>query len=740
MKLPAWAPVIIVVSAGFAACGTKEKTSGAGGQSAATTASSSASGATISASSSASGGPLTPTFDVSGFVVDRDGAPVAGATVMQGGGTPSFTTGPDGAFKVTLTTSIPGVPTVIAAKIGYRSDGNEFYSLPIGPTTLVLKAANPPDNVAYAYGDPGTGVASMDNSTKYCGHCHTRFVADFVTSAHAAATNDPWVQDLYAGVASAITTQAACTGAGGKWLTGLTPGQPAQPMAKCYVGAGVLPDLNTCGTATTCDDPSIAGSSKPTHFGQCADCHAGGMSGPVGGRNLHDATGVSFKDGNHCDFCHHIRDVDTTSSAPGVAGRLILQRPSEKTGSDPLSPTLQVMFGPFPDVPNVFMGGSPQPKFKSSDLCSGCHEYNQSALLPGATLDAKWPNGVPALSTYSEWTNSPSNPSKTCQSCHMPVISGMFNALDVSTPDEASIAFGFGPRELHSHVFLGPLDGMPRLTDSALTGSVAAMQTGSTLGVDVKTTNTGAGHAIPTSEPMRSLVLVVRADGCGQSFTPNGGLTIPDFGGSAASATVGNGVSFAGATVVWPQGAAVAKVGDSVRVVRSSGMYVDYPGVGYFGTAGLTPQQKGMPQDVPVGEADVVAVNPGTLLLSGSIPVAAGDVVTLGDPWPLTPADGDPSRALAGASGFAFARVMVDPNGARFIPHYRAVNVASDNRLPPGVDVHTSHTFAIPVGCTSAHVTATVLYRPAPVGLERQRSWGGQDFIVLTSATDVTLQ
>jgi hypothetical protein len=448
---------------------------------------------------------------------------------MQGGGVPAFTTSSDGTFSITMTKGL-GTPTVVAAKVGYRSAGEEITELPTAPVTLVLYEVKPPDNTFYTYGDPGTGNAAHDDNTSYCGHCHTTYAADFQTSAHAMATRDPIVQDLYAGVASLVASPGACTTAGGVERAGATPGQPGQVQNRCYVGVGVLPDLNLCGVKS-CDDPTIAAAQKPTKFGACADCHAAGLDGKAGGRDLLESSGISFEDGNHCDACHHVRDVDTTSASPGVAGALIMQRPHDTMSEMPGSKIRQAMFGPYPDVPSFFMGGSYQPKFSTSEFCSGCHEYRQAALLPGATLDGtKWPDRLPTLSTYTEWKESTYNtPGTQCQFCHMPPTQGLYNTVDVTTATDTGVAFGFArdSSRMRSHIFRNPLEGTPRLIDGALSGGITATQAGATLDVTAVVNNAGAGHAIPTGEPLRALVLSVRVDGCAQRFVPIGGMTIP---------------------------------------------------------------------------------------------------------------------------------------------------------------------------------------------------------------------
>lgn len=727
-----------------AACGSDPvdlPSAGTGG-STATTATTTSTTSTTSASSSGAGG-LPETFEVTGVVTDGTD-PIAGAIVMQGGGAePLVTTGADGTFTVTLTTAIPGTPAVVASKAGYRTRGEELLELPTEPITIPLRFVKPPDNPGYTFGPPGVGNPIDDNSTLYCGHCHTTFVAQFRSSAHAKAAKDPLVWDLYTGVTEAFASEAACTQGGGAWRTGLSPGSGSTAASKCYVGDGVLSDLNPgCGSgALACDAPGLAAADQPTAFGGCADCHAPGIDGALGGRSLLEATGVAYDAGNHCDVCHHVRDVDP-SKPPGVAGRLVLQRPIEKVYDGPNAPFVQVMYGPLLDTANEFMGGSPQPQFSTSVLCSGCHEQKQAALVPGTSLDpARWPDGLDTHSTYSEWKGSSfDTPGTPCQFCHMPNDdTGLSNSVDVTDASNAGIVFGFvhPPEQIRKHTFRGPLEGTPRFIDGALATGMNVSSTATELVVDVGIQNVGAGHAIPTGEPMRALVLVVQADACGP-LAPSGGMTVPDAGGEAARGVVGADAAFAGASVTWAAGAARAKAGDVVRVVRDTGAWDDYAGIGLFADPLLPPDAKGMPVLAPVGEAVVTTVGAGSLTLGAALPVLPGDVVLLGDALGA-PADGDPARAYAGAPGYAFARVTVDAAGARLVPHHRAVDLASDNRIGPQATASTTHAFALPGGCASATATATLIYRPVPVALARERGWDARDWVVATMKQTVAL-
>lgn len=736
------------MAAAIAACAGEDAPPpyGGGGAGGAGTTTTTTTGA-ASVTSSGAGGALPEVFTVTGIVTDgaTPPAPIEGAIVMQGGGAPDFVTGPDGLFSIEMSRAVPGVPTLVAAKVGYRSRGVEITALPDGPIELGLRLVTPPDNADYQYGDPGTGDPAHDTSTDFCGHCHLTFAAQFQTSGHARSARGPLLHDLYAGTSRAHADAASCAAAGGVFRAGREPGTPAGAIMKCYLGAGVLPDLNPgCGAAgqPACDDPALPPAARPTAFGACADCHAAGLQGPAGGRDLLDAVGLAYDHGNHCEACHKASDVDLTRP-PGTAGALVIQRPRDRESDLPGSKLLQVMYGPYPDVPLEFMGGSYQPVFRTAAFCAACHEQKQPALVPGSSLDpARWPDGLPVHSTYSEWSDGPwGTPGTPCHFCHMPEQPQMTSSIDGTTGENAGIVFGFlrPPGAIRSHEFLGPLAGAPRLIDTALTVALTLAPQGSELGVTVQLRNQGCGHAIPTGEPMRSLVLLVRASACNAPIPPIAGMSVNDVGGALAEAQLGQGAALAGATLTWPEGAARASVGQVVRIVRPTGVYDDYVGIGRFADPTLTPAEKGLEIRAPVGEAAIAAVAGGEITLAAPIAAQDGDRVLLGDALAWPPGDGQPSPALAGAAGSTFARVLVDPAGNRQVPHHRAIDMVSDNRIPPQGDGFSVHTFALPPMCPSATVDIAVLYRPVPLGLARERGHDGRDFVIATASQTVAL-
>ena len=97
-------------------------------------------------------------------------------------------------------------------------------------------------------------------------------------------------------------------------------------VARCFLGVGVIEALNPgCSAGLDC-------SAAPTSFGGCSDCHAPGIDGLLGGRDLHEASGLAFEYGVHCDVCHKVESIDLSAES-GVAGRLRIVRPSEPSSS-----------------------------------------------------------------------------------------------------------------------------------------------------------------------------------------------------------------------------------------------------------------------------------------------------------------------------------------------------------------------------------------------------------------------
>jgi hypothetical protein len=137
-----------------------------------------------------------------------------------------------------------------------------------------------------------------------------------------------------------------------------------------------------------------------------------------------------------------------------------------------------------------------------------------------------------------------------------------------------------------------------------------------------------------------------------------------------------------------------------------------------------------------VAESRVLAVVGTTLVLADAPALAAGDRVLVGDPLPNVQNDAAlavdqalPERALAGAAGWAFGKVMLAADGTRQVPFFEAVDLAADNRLPAGAQATTAHRFAAPAAGVPVRVTVTLLYRRHPWSQAHLRGWPADDVV-----------
>ncbi len=619
--------------------------------------------------------------------VTLDGAPAAGARVTQGGTTTAAITGPDG--RVTMAVEVvPGEVMFIASVPTARIKGTAWVP---GSDALeiALTSYDRTDNEAYRFQDPGTPEHS--HSTGQCGHCHVTLNADWYASPHRTSASNPTLHHLYDGSAG-FADAASCAANGGTW----TPGAVGKSPGRCAKGESVLDVARD--TATP--------------FGACADCHAPGIDAPtLGGRDLREAEGIAKDAGVHCDVCHRVDAIDLEAAA-GVAGRLVMHRPSERSSSIGLGIWQPLTFGPSHDVPNPRMGIVQRDHFKSPTLCAGCHQYDQP------TTHERWPDGrLPVHGTYDEWLAGPSNPDTACQGCHMPPALEVANGADLQLfggADSGGIAAGWArpPGSVKHHSFVGPRQRGSELLESAASLTITTAIDGAELTAKVTVTNVFAGHAIPTGEPMRSLVMLVSA-ACDAPLPPIGGDTVPDFGGAFEVRTG------ADDWTSWPD----AKPGEVIRVVRRVGLH-DYLGPGAFADrlAGT-----GLPRDVFVAASRVL---PGGGF-DRPLPAPAADLIAYRGNGDALPADGDPATARAGAPGFAFAKVMVAADGRRMVPHFLAVDIASDNRLPPLASWTSTHVFA--ATCTNPTVHATLIHRAYPLDLAAERGWTVVESVMKTA-------
>jgi Cytochrome c554 and c-prime len=185
-------------------------------------------------------------------------------------------------------------------------------------------------------------------------------------------------------------------------------------------------------------------------------------------------------EGVTCDVCHSLVSVEVT----GGSARQVLDIGAVKRGPirDASSDAHEVQYSEL---------------HTTSLVCAGCHEYANAA-------------GTPLMSTYEEWQHSSAATEKrTCLSCHMSRTKG--NVVD---PRIARVA----QAEVNVHEVPGG-HSLQQL-HTALGVSIEPRRDGDSLQVDVRLTNKGAGHCVPTGMPGRRVILELEArDSKGHVFT-----------------------------------------------------------------------------------------------------------------------------------------------------------------------------------------------------------------------------
>jgi hypothetical protein len=645
---------------------------------------------------------LTPPFMLK-VRVTLDGAPRAGVTIFQGGiEKPIATSDANGEAVVEITPRPPGEAlAVIASDPNARTRGAELnVNHVINGVDLDFKSLATQDNEAYTF----RNASEIQGQREGCAHCHRNTVEDWATSAHKDAASRPTILDIYSGTARTVGADSCATFGGTMTSVQVAGSDEFEP---------------TCKVAN-----SVVEASSPTQpFGDCANCHAPAIDGKVGGRDLLEARQTGFHEGVTCDACHKVESVDP-SQRPGVGGWLKILRPSEPwPGLE--GEFLPLAFGPYFDVSTFAMGAVGRTHFVESTLCGGCHQL-ENPLPSDASpeLRERWPEGrLPVHSTFEEWKASSLAPDIHCQSCHMPPDSEAINGITLDHAGDEDLIFdrinGWprAPGTVRKHTFVGPRSPNSEMLAlaaglSVLNQRVEEANGTRTLTFEVRVQNKGPGHALPTGEPMRAMILLVGAT-CGEeSLQAIGGDVVPDFGGHLD---------------MLPRDAtslAQAKVGDRVRIVARSEDFHDYNGFGRFAAGVLPAAAKGIPQDEARPDATVTAIKGGKLQFDRVLQAEEFYFRTAG----AEQSDAD-TPPLAGHPGFAFARVMIDAQGKPMVSHLFATDVRADNRLLPGESFTTSHHFAST--CESPRVWAKLIYRPHPYALVNERNWTSSDIVML---------
>jgi hypothetical protein len=245
------------------------------------------------------------------------------------------------------------------------------------------------------------------------------------------------------------------------------------------------------------------------------------------------------EDGVSCTVCHQVTDQNFGKRESFVGGFKI---------DETSKPGQRHVYGPFePSVGHTTIMKSSstfQPKqgnhIRASELCATCHTLLTQALDPQGKVIGELPEQVP----YQEWLHSDFRESRSCQSCHMPVVTEDVPATSV---------FGQPRQGVSRHTFVGgnffmqrilnkfrndlSVKAMPQEMDAAVNRTIAHLQseaaTVAVQGVEVRdgrleleiAVNNLGGHKLPTAYPSRRawLHLVVR-DRSGRAVFESGAL------------------------------------------------------------------------------------------------------------------------------------------------------------------------------------------------------------------------
>jgi hypothetical protein len=252
---------------------------------------------------------------------------------------------------------------------------------------------------------------------------------------------------------------------------------------------------------------------------------------PAAGIDLLAVEGVS------CALCHQIKS-DGLGSKSSFTGGFVIETAPPQQGRQMLGP-YEVEPGPR-SVMRSATGLQPTASthVQRSEVCATCHTLYTHALNETGEATSEFPEQMP----YQEWLQSEFRDSRSCQSCHMPVVTELLPiASVVGQPREAVSRHDFRGANF---LMLGILNrfrtelgvgARPAELDAAILRTKAFLQSSSAslavegarlvagrLEADVIVRNL-AGHKLPTAYPSRrSWLHVTVRDGKGRVVFSSG--------------------------------------------------------------------------------------------------------------------------------------------------------------------------------------------------------------------------
>ncbi len=420
---------------------------------------------------------------ISGRIVSAYG-PLEDARVRIPGHKTFVKTGKGGEFSVPTGTMPSRRIRITAGKEGWFNNGDFIRG---GRFEIFLNPLPRTDNPDYRFLPP-----------KICSQCHVKLSKIYDRSKMARTTSNPRVLQMYNGT---------------------------DAFNRKKQGPGFkLDNPNKDGDCIACHAPSVDASNPQTKDLNKA------LFSPKTGEN-----GIS------CDYCHKIkRIVKSKTSSSGF--KAILQR------NKPISGNSILVFGPYDDVVVPPMAASYSPLFNNGRYCSQCHSH----ILKSKNLKKQdwqkiytkeeWKGFgledetyIPVQTTYQEWKQwqealpkNDADKGKNCQDCHMSWRKNMLPYDSFIVNGHAKMMWGSfrQSQSIHPHQFDG---GTETQLKTAVTMEIDGEIKGNILTITVFITNTSGGHWIPTGEPMRRIILLLKAtDENEKPMIPISGSRLPD--------------------------------------------------------------------------------------------------------------------------------------------------------------------------------------------------------------------
>jgi hypothetical protein len=154
----------------------------------------------------------------------------------------------------------------------------------------------------------------------------------------------------------------------------------------------------------------------------------------------HADTAKAAEDGVSCSLCHQIGATGLGTPA-SFSGRFVVDPPDAEGRRHEYGP-FEIQPGHLRVMKTSTEGFMPAQSMhvRQSELCATCHTLITETLGPGGQAIGRLPEQVP----YQEWLHSDFKETRSCQSCHMPVVK-----------EELPMTRIYGaPRALSRHVFV----------------------------------------------------------------------------------------------------------------------------------------------------------------------------------------------------------------------------------------------------------------------------------------------